>query len=349
MVRSQWESELFNLEFPSFTAAVRLSIRKLMSIHKCSELDDIVIDGIWSLHSSDLAAVVRPANSRTLADAAAEASNEVVLTAQEKLRAYVDRAFDHEAYLAELGDEALEKLYYEKFKTIEQVRRARWLERAQNNDRWDFFNTPEAEADFERWRSRFLSPAQAVALALSKNPDVVNPESLRPYRRIGGSVFREKFAEMLNVVESAVGVGDLSNPTTVGAFIEWAATRHLRLPPEFLKLARPEINEEVEHWKSRCHELENVISGLRLQFSDLPHKSKTSIYRLILGMAVARFEHTTGARSDGTKAIKGDLEDVGLALGPDAIRDWLREAALHLDYKRDEPIRWTGVRRRIPS
>lgn len=96
-------------------------------------------------------------------------------------------------------------------------------------------------------------------------------------------------------------------------------------------------------WKARCEAAEARLAELQRGVEELPPKTLRSVYRLILGMAIARYEHRTDQRSPATKSIRDDLANIGLDLRDDAIRDHLADAAEKLDFPWTVPIRWSGI------
>ena len=63
-------------------------------------------------------------------------------------------------------------------------------------------------------------------------------------------------------------------------------------------------------------------------------KERESLYKLIIGMAVAGYKYDpTAARNDAVGDIYNDLEELGVAVDQDTIRKWLREAAQQLPPK----------------
>jgi hypothetical protein len=148
---------------------------------------------------------------------------------------------------------------------------------------WSFFNRPDAIADFERWRSRLLSPAQAVALSFGKDPDVVTPESLKPYKRVVTSPFREAFKDRLDLLEAAVAAGELS--ALVGDLEQWAVSIGIDLPAA-LTGKEATLGEDAAFWKAKYEAAQNDLGRLRRGLDDLNPLSIASMYMIIVGMTV---------------------------------------------------------------
>lgn len=336
------ELKLLKLRFKHLTAEMREVISKSVKEHRCSDTSDIVIDVLWRECKDDLIAMLRYEGGLSSAQFV---DLQLSAPTRETVRTWLEQALQHEAELGDLDDKTFEAYYREVMAPIVYEKRARRASRAEENDRWDFFSTVEAEADFQRWRDKPLSPAQAVALSLGKEPDVVTPEKLKPYHTPGGSPFRERFSGMLELIEGAIGAGELATPILIKDFIPWAKERDFDLPPELTGKPRDIQTEDASLWKEKFEAAQAELKWLRRNIDELNAKSVDSVYKMIFGMAVARFEHRTDQRSVATSAIMAACEQAGVPLGDDAIREHLKDAATHLDIQWTTPIRWTGVRK----
>lgn len=342
MARKDLELELLELRFKNYTSDVRQCISRVVLSERCEDTSDKVVDALWSTCHDDLVSLLA---KNGFNDECYDEEGQWVPSAEarEFIRTFIDQARDYEAELGDLEDDDFEKLYRTIFEPIDKAKRDRRAQSARNKDRWDFFNKPEAEADFAHWCERLLSPAQAVALSFGKEPDIVTPERLKPFRRVGGSPFREAFKDRLDLIEAAVANGQLSVPMSVGALNRWAAERDIALPSA---LTSEPLGKDAAYWKAKYEAAQSELNNLRRGLEDLPPKSKISIYRLLLGMAAARFEYRTDQRTKATAAIKDGLESVELSMSEDAILANLKQAALAIDYSWTQPIHWAGIRRR---
>jgi hypothetical protein len=211
----------------------------------------------------------------------------------------------------------------------------------------EFFSLASARADFSRWNVvPSWTPQEAVALTLGKDPEVVNSETLRLHLKF--SPFREEYSWRLELVQRALDVGDLAEPIRPAGFLRWARTVQLHYPHE-LELIAPVLNqieeaqmqssEELDNLKAKLSEAEAKIHRLIKPFEDLPPKSQASLLKLVLGMAIARFEYRTPPAQSGTaKLVSGLLKDLGLPLDEDTVREWLSLAARELEFTWDERI-----------
>lgn len=341
MARKDLEMELLNIRHSSYTSQVRECISRAVRSERCQDTSDVVINVLCKTCPDEITTLLAKTGVR---HAQSDGLGEAALTSEaiEVIRTFIDEARSYEAELGDLNDDDFEALYRKSFDPVVKAKRDQRARSAQDHDRWAFFNKPDADADFERWRPRFLSPAQAAALLLNKDPDVVTPKSLEPYRRVSGSPFRELFKDRLDLIEKAVEAGELSVPMSTSAFSQWANARGLRPPPQLMGGG---IGEDAAFWKQKFDSAQSELDKLRRGIDELPSKSVGSIYRLLLGMAIARFEHRTDQRSNSTKAIRKELEGVDIMIKDDAIRDHLRDAAQHLDIDWRTPIHWSGLKR----
>lgn len=62
-----------------------------------------------------------------------------------------------------------------------------------------------------------------------------------------------------------------------------------------------------------------------------------TLYRLILGMAVAAYNYRVDNNNGAAAGIEKDLQTLDLAVSDDTVRKWLLKAADHLDYKDRKP------------
>ncbi len=341
MARKHLELELLSLQFPHYSPAIRKRVSCIVVTHGCEDTSDEVIDGLWATCRNDIAALLSTSGT-SRHPIEEQNSSEISREEREFIRTYIDEARSYEAELSDREDDDFEALYRSIMDPIVAAKRARRAQAALENDRWAFFNKPDADADFDRWRNRLLLPAQAVALSFGKDPDVVTPESLKPYKRVARSPFREEFGDRLGHLEAAISAGELHVPLSVQTFERWAMSKGFGLPEQLAGKAAVLIDEGPEYWKVKFEIVQAQLENLRLGVDEMGSQTKGSMYQLILGMAIARFEHRTDQRSDATTAILNALADVGLTLKRDAIHKHLTDAATILDFEYKEVIRWSA-------
>ncbi|MER9546451.1 hypothetical protein NKI72_31230 [Mesorhizobium sp. M0437] len=211
-------------------------------------------------------------------------------------------------------------------------------------DIWAFYSKPDAKADFQRWsRLPTWSVDEAVALSFGKDPEKVSLDKLKsPFAT--RSPFIMGYRARHDHISRAVRVGDLSEPMRKEPFIEWADSNGLELPPE---LDLPNVVSDARMWERRYQEVveerDKLLVDLRTaqaelagwrgeDFSKIAPKARKSLFRIVLGMAIARYGHATVGRPGARERIEADLNALGLGLGDDAIGGWLKEAASELEY-----------------
>ena len=326
MRRKPLELELVGLRFKHYTDEVHAAIYKIVRSEHCDDTSDVVIDGLWETCRDDLVAVLQQKGIK--AELGDQDDDALISTeAREAVRRYIDQALTYEAELADSEDDYFEKLYRTLMGPIVQAKRDHRRKSAQERDRWDFFNQLEADAVFDQWRDRLLTPAQAVALSFGKDPDVVSPEQLKPYRRVIRSPFRESFKDRLELIEAAAAAGVLPAPMSVNTFAPWARAHGFALSPA---LTGEAIEEDAAFWKQKYEAAETEIKWLRCNLVELPYKSQSSIYRLVLGMAISKFGYKTIGKTETVSKIIGALERVDIIIKSDATRKHLELAVEHL-------------------
>lgn len=150
-----------------------------------------------------------------------------------------------ERQLAALDDESL----FER----ERVDRAR-MEAAQKalaekQEAERFFNLPGAVADFDHWsRCTFWTLDEAVALALGRDPSKVTPTKVSPHA--GQSAFAQEFLKFREVARRAAVSGQITDPTSGGAFLAWADRLDLPVDTK-LRASVTSRGIEIADWKSR--------------------------------------------------------------------------------------------------
>lgn len=101
-----------------------------------------------------------------------------------------------------------------------------------------FYDEPNANADYEHCgQVPVWSSAEAAALSLEKDPQIVTPESIKPF--IQESDFPKKYMQRLNLIERSMDAGALrfdpkSRRIKPIDFIEWAKQMQLDIPSELI-------------------------------------------------------------------------------------------------------------------
>lgn len=146
--------------------------------------------------------------------------------ARDGVRSYLNDARDYNEHLEGLSRSEVDKAYALERARYDEARR----KAAAALDDGEFYNSPEADADFSHWlKAGVWHSDEAIALSRGKNPQVVNQESLRSPRS-STSPFRIEYKRRKWLVERAIEAGQLSNPMTPESFIEWARILDIELP-----------------------------------------------------------------------------------------------------------------------
>ncbi|MCR9060518.1 MAG: hypothetical protein NXI02_24490 [Rhodobacteraceae bacterium] len=120
------------------------------------------------------------------------------------------------------------------------------------------FNRFGTDANYEHFgRCAFLTADEAAALTMGKDPRVVSWEMVQPYTRI--SIFADKFAGILDLIERAIKWGELGERFTPLEFLTWAHRYKLSVPEAFVQstFAR---GEAIRYWHDLCDVLQAKLS-----------------------------------------------------------------------------------------
>ena len=333
MSRAKVEQELLEVQFPYLTADIRRRISATAQANDCSDVDDVVIDEVWARYGEELSDLLDVTSG----------SKQLDVAKREELRTYLDQGLEYDATLRGLPDDDLESLLKQTHDRDQLDRVAKQHRLGEQRDRWDFFNRPEANADMEYWqKANAFSPDEAVALTFGKLHRIVNEESLKRTKTVGFSPFRSEYIKRLDLVRRAIAVNELSDPIEREKFLGW--TRRYNIPNALDALpAKPE-----SYWEQRCRELEKRCTELQAELDDSsPFENrpkmttKTTVFKIILGVAVEQFKHQIGGhQSNAVAQIETMLKDaeqndrrdggvgsfVAFRLSDDKIRQAIKEA-----------------------
>ena len=162
-----------------------------------------------------------------------------------------------------LTQHTMPELREERFKV--GIRSLRSSSRAyeKRSERQQFFNRPEAEADFSHWACMaYWSAEEAVALILGKNPKRVNLVNLEECCT-QVSPFIKRFKNLKELIDRAIEAEVLPKQPTPRQSVEWAKKIDLEIPSdlegELEQLELPsaptggEFDEESETYPSELH------------------------------------------------------------------------------------------------
>ena len=154
----------------------------------------------------------------------------------------------------------------------------------------------------------YWSAEEAVALILGKDPKRVNLVNLAEYcTQISPFI---KFKNLKELIDRAIEAEVLPKQPTPRQSVEWARKIGCEIPDELQELATYTHTDNKD---------------------GLSETERTSLLKMILGMAASKYGYQGDAsRNPATGRNKGsiasDLEKRGIALDPDTIRRYLKEA-----------------------
>jgi hypothetical protein len=253
-------------------------------------------------------------------------------------------------HLEKLDDAEILRIY----RTIKDQEAARRRTSYAAMEPFLFFNQPSADADFAYWLDiEVWTPDQAAALSMGKEPSVVNADSMRGPLR--SSKVRFTYRNRSDAILSAIQAKILSENIQPRAFIAWATQKSWALPNELQSWANlatyEQVLNRVEHLEAEIARLEDVRKSAMTQSMDeLDPRLQRTFYKIILTMAIARYEHRVGSNSRGPARIVDDSEQIlddRLSLKIDAVRDALQKAADYLGVTSNSlvPPKWIRIRK----
>jgi hypothetical protein len=177
-------------------------------------------------------------------------------------------------------------------------------------DRLEFFNRPDANADFRFWCAlESWSLDETTSLLLGKDPRKVSSFGVTHVVR-HGSPFRRAFEDLKSKLVRAREDRKLSDQNRPSDIVGWAERVGVFVPEQLS--AYLEMGGGVP------------IEG----------RERASMLKLILGMARKHYAYDAeAAKGPVPKLIANDLADLGLKLHPQTIGTYLREAAASLPAK----------------
>jgi hypothetical protein len=297
----------------------------------------------------------------------------VVVTSAEagvlSLQTYPNTQDARKAYwaaLMEMDAEKREALYRDELKKQQEEERAE----ADLAEAKRLFNQPDAKADFNHWsKAAFWSLDEATALSFGREPRVVKWETVKECAK--ASPFAREYEKLRDLILRSHEVAHLDDPVLPGFYVAWARRNDIEFPAD-LEAAVAARGVQIGDWKSKYDELSSryddllalsekageqvktewdINQRLRQQIVELeaalnaapkPHKGlhgkeRESVLKLIIGMAVGGYGYDPRrGRSDVVAIITSDLAKAGIALDPDTVRKWIKQAAELLPPSEDQ-------------
>lgn len=195
----------------------------------------------------------------------------------------------------------------------EQNRRA--TEQLRDSDALRFFSQPHANAMYEEWVGlRFWKTAEAASLSFGKCPNVVNPETMEPFRK--SSLFAQEYFSRIELIKR-----DLSNESyfeKIGPveFLAWLKRNTISFPAA-LEQAMIEKSDptDSEHQMG----VQQKLLGVR---------ERDSLLYMIATMAIKKYGYSPTKKNTAASKIVADMAKMNVPpLSAETVRNKLKEAS----------------------
>lgn len=216
-------------------------------------------------------------------------NNEHLMALNAKIAAY-RRQFE-----ATPPTEIMELCNQERSKQVQEVDEAN-----RQLDRLQFFNEPNAEADFEFWSKLPLWHLdEAISLAFGKAPEVVKSETMKFYVKV--SPFGRKYSRLWDLAVRAKELKQLSDPVKPQEFLAWAKAIEIEVPTELVEQVEKRAASIAGWEKQKRTKAGNSCEELLL-------KSKYYRRRMQMELNAIR-EYPAWKRGQRTVKKSGNLKD----------------------------------------
>jgi hypothetical protein len=165
-----------------------------------------------------------------------------------------------EAYQAELLAMPPEQIqaFYEQEREKERQEQEKVI--ADLKEKQEFFNRPEAEADFAHWsKAAHWTLDEAIALSFGKAPEIASWDKLKQY--VAVSRFATEYSKRRDLALRAARWQQLYDPVLPGIFLAWAKRNDIDYPAE-LETQVVARGHQIADWKS-------LYDGLQAQYNEL--------------------------------------------------------------------------------
>jgi hypothetical protein len=337
MARDRWVQEIVESEYPQYNVFIRQFIDRAVRKFNCEDTSDVALDFLWASAPDDVAVILD-------SDGDLAPTTDRPLTAEERetLRAFIEkvRAFEHE--VQDSTSDEISRMHAEKVAPLVELERNEAARASRERDRWAFFNHPDARADFSQWRQRHLSPEQATALLLGKDPRVVTHRSMTRFKSVGPSQFKDTYFDLLSTIQEHISRKSLLEPILLDRLLVWAGHHGYDLPtelddaPKAIEIER--LEKQIEDVQGELDKAHRRIAQLLSSAEDLPESSLTLQYKIIVAMAKEKFEHKGTGSSKAAAAIHSAVTKDGFTADQSSVRNLLTKADAFLDPKRVSPV-----------
>jgi hypothetical protein len=263
------------------------------------------------------------------------------LTLADEGQRYLAERARYESDLRELSREDLDALF-EKEKAKEAAKKE--TERLVLEGR-------SVGADFCHWsRASYWTLDEAIALSLGKEPGEIDPYLLLDHAH--SQQFAKDYVRRRDLIVRAKNIKELSDPTRPHKFVDWANRHRIELPQELVQEVRD--SEPIVDWKAKLDvvasalgttsnfvdealsqllrerdRLSSEIDRLSTQSRErgISSRERETMLKIIIGLAIGGYGYPrSGQRSAVPKELANDLEELGIKVSDDTIRNLLNEA-----------------------
>lgn len=181
---------------------------------------------------------------------------------------------------------------------------------------------PTKEVDYDFWgRMPGWSISEAAALLLDIDPDNKMPGTRKDFER---GTKEWEYHRLRRRLKRAQKMDDLDNPMRPRDFVEWAISNKLHVSDGLKESVIS--GKRLLNWRGKYFSMKRKRDKLATSLEDsVSPKERTSLQKIVLGMARSKFRHKVG-NPHTVAAIEKALEEVRLPLSNDVIRKYLAEA-----------------------
>lgn len=322
MTRSEVLKEIWELDYPLYDDRVRALIGKFdwSDPHQKASQNAQLAETIWSELQNEFDDINRKSSGGNQRETDAALLGELTSSGSASIIAYID---DAEAW-QDLDDAEFYARYDERRAQIRKEKQLEWQTKGEERDQSAFFNRLPAQVDMNEWsKLKSWSIGEGVSLLFGKDPNVVSPKTVRDYKCIVGSPFKDKYLQRLDIIQRAVDVKELTEPVKPIQLVSWCRKNGIDLHPEI------EVHFSL---KSKNRHSPQSATTNRLN----------KCYHVILGLLAANYPTSpTGKRGpaqfDKTKALEA-LARVNAGIDRKTLDNIIRDALSWANGK-DHPLR----------
>lgn len=313
---------LLTKKFDAFDIEANIDLNRIIDLTLDDEFEmiDLVVT---SLSQPEKVLVRNHAESDSTNTSSRFSSSDERHSAAQAIRSYCEAAKRHMEWLSNLDEDEFEGIV----SSQRSIDKRELRELSDNADAVDFFNAPEAIAVLPDWL--FIpnwTIDEATALALGRDPNVVNRKSLSTITR--ESSFKQEYEHLRDIISRAVKSEILENHIKPATFVGWAKAA---LHPKFV-----DLSAMIDAFSDEGNERDSKI----------PPQTKrmvNNLLRIIAALISSKegfdptIELSPSARSRMLEGVMSDLSRIGIkGLGAQTVAKRLDEAlaTAHADSNR---------------